>query len=77
MRAAVQALRKRNSRRIIVAVPVGAAETCEQFESEVDEVVCGKRPENLGAVGEWYKDFTQTTDEEVCDLLDRTALAHH
>src|SRR5687768_17447342 len=77
MRAAVQALRKRNPRRIIVAVPVGAAETCEQFESEVDEVVCGKRPENFGGVGAWYEDFTQTTDEEVCELLDQTALVHH
>jgi putative phosphoribosyl transferase len=77
MRAVVQALRKRNPKRIIVAVPVGAAETCEQFESEVDEVVCGKRPENLGGVGAWYEDFTQTTDEEVCELLDKTALVHH
>lgn len=76
MRAAVQALRKRNPKRIIVAVPVGAAETCEKFENEVDEVVCGKRPEELGAVGAWYEDFTQTTDEEVCELLDQTALAH-
>ena len=63
--------------RIIVAVPVGAPETCEQFENEVDEVVCGKRPEDLGAVGAWYEDFTQTTDEEVCELLDRIALAYH
>ena len=76
MRAAVQALRKRNPKRIIVAVPVGAAETCEKFENEVDEVVCGKRPTDLGAVGAWYEDFTQTTDEEVCELLDQTALAH-
>jgi putative phosphoribosyl transferase len=72
MRAAVQALRKRNPKRIIVAVPVGAAETCEQFESEVDEVVCGRRPEHFGAVGQWYQDFTQTTDEEVSELLDQT-----
>jgi predicted phosphoribosyltransferase len=77
MRAAVQALRKRNPKRIIVAVPVGAAETCEKFESEVDEVVCGKRLENFGGVGAWYEDFEQTTDEEVCELLDQTALAHH
>jgi putative phosphoribosyl transferase len=77
MKAAVQALRKRGPKRIIVAVPVGAAETCEQFESEVDEIVCGKRPVDLGAVGMWYEDFTQTTDEEVCELLDRTAFVHH
>jgi predicted phosphoribosyltransferase len=76
MRAGVRALRRRNPKRIIVAVPVGAAETCEQFESEVDEVICGKRPENFSAVGAWYQDFTQTTDEEVCELLDRSTLAH-
>ena len=75
-RAAVQALRKRSPTRIVVAVPVGAPETCEQFENEVDEVVCGHRPEYFGAVGEWYQDFTQTTDEEVSELLDRTLPAH-
>jgi predicted phosphoribosyltransferase len=74
MRAAVQALRKRNPKRIIVAVPVGAAETCDKFENEVDEVVCGKRPQNLNAVGAWYEDFTQTTDEEVRELLDQADL---
>jgi predicted phosphoribosyltransferase len=72
MRAAVQALRKQSPRRIIVAVPVGAAETCEKFENEVDEVICGRRPDNLGAVGAWYEDFSQTTDDEVCELLDRS-----
>lgn len=72
MRAAVQALRKQSPRRIIVAVPVGAAETCEKFENEVDEFICGRRPDNLGAVGAWYEDFSQTTDDEVCELLDRS-----
>jgi putative phosphoribosyl transferase len=76
MRAAVQALQRRNPARIVVAVPVGAAETCQEFEEEVDEVVCGKRPQNFGAVGAWYETFTQTTDEEVCELLDRTILEH-
>ena len=56
-----------------VAVPVGAAQTCEKFEREVDEVVCGKKPENFGGVGAWYEDFTQTTDEEVRALLEHGA----
>lgn len=73
MRAGVRALKQRNPARIIVAVPVGAPETCRQFEAEVDEVLCGKTPSDFGAVGAWYLDFRQTTDEEVCELLDRTA----
>lgn len=72
MKAAVQALRRRNPRRLVVAVPVGAADACEQFEREVDEIICGKRPGNIGAVGNWYEEFKQTTDEEVCDLLERS-----
>jgi putative phosphoribosyl transferase len=75
MRAAVRALRQMKPHRIIVAVPVGARQTCEQFEAEADEVVCGKSPENLGSVGMWYHDFTQTTDEEVRDLLEDASLA--
>jgi putative phosphoribosyl transferase len=65
MRAAAQALRKQNPKRLIVAVPVGAPDTCEEFRSEVDETVCGVEPEPLYAVGMWYEDFSQTTDEEV------------
>ncbi len=76
MRAAVQALRKTNPKRIVVAVPVGAAETCEDFRDEVDEVVCGRSPTDLGGVGAWYQDFTQTTDEEVCELLDQMTPAY-
>jgi putative phosphoribosyl transferase len=73
MRAGVRALQQRHPAKIIVAVPVGAAETCRQFEKEVDEVVCGKMPPRFGAVGAWYLDFRQTTDDEVCTLLDSTA----
>ena len=69
MRAAAQALRKQNPKRLIVAVPVGAPETCDEFRSEVDEVICGAEPEPLYAVGMWYEDFSQTTDEEVHALL--------
>jgi putative phosphoribosyl transferase len=73
MRAAVGALKQYHPARIIVAVPVGAPEICGQFEDEVDEVICGKTPADFGAVGAWYEDFRQTTDEEVCELLDSTA----
>jgi putative phosphoribosyl transferase len=73
MRAGVRALRQRNPAKIVVAVPVGAPETCQQFEEEVDEVICAKTPSDFGAVGAWYLDFRQTTDEEVCELLDNTA----
>ena len=75
MRAAVQALKLHSPAKTIVAVPVGAEETCRQFEGEVDEVICGKMPEDFRAVGAWYENFTQTTDEEVCHLIDE--LAHH
>ena len=75
MRAGVQALKQQNPRRIVVAVPVGAPETCAQFEEEVDEVICGIEPEDFRAVGAWYGDFTQTTDEEVRSLLGSTAHA--
>jgi predicted phosphoribosyltransferase len=73
MRAAVQALRRRQPRRIVVAVPVGAAETCRQFEGEVDEIICAKRPAAFGAVGMWYADFTPTSDREVCGLIEQSA----
>jgi predicted phosphoribosyltransferase len=69
MRAAVAALRKQGPARIVVAVPVGAIETCEDLRMFADEVVCARTPEPFYAVGIWYEDFTQTTDEEVHDLL--------
>jgi len=73
MRAAVQALRLSNAQKIVVAVPVSAADTCENLRSEADQVVCAEAPEDFTAVGRWYVDFTQTTDEEVCELLNRAA----
>jgi putative phosphoribosyl transferase len=76
MRAAVQALKLHSPAKIVVAVPVGAEETCRLFEQEVDDVVCGKTPEDFRAVGAWYDDFTQTTDEEVCRLIDEIAHQH-
>lgn len=73
MRAAIAALRLQRPARIIVAVPVGAADTCAEFQDEADEVICGAMPEPFYAVGAYYRDFSQTTDEEVHDLLRRAA----
>ena len=70
MRAAVKALRQQQPKKIVVAVPVGARETCDSFKNEVDTVaVCAITPEPFNAVGLWYQDFSQTTDQEVRDLL--------
>ena len=73
MRAAVAALRQQQPARIVVAVPVGAADTCADLQREADEVVCVRTPEPFYAVGLWYQDFGQTTDEEVRALLKRAA----
>ena len=70
MRAAVQAVRRQGASRVVVAVPVAAASTCDEFRAEVDDVVCAVTPEPFYAVGLWYEDFSQTTDEEVRRLLD-------
>ena len=69
MRAAVKALRQRGAAKIVVAVPVGPPETCREFENEADEVVCASAPEFFQAVGQYYEDFSQTSDEEVRQLL--------
>ena len=73
MRAAVRALRQRHPAAITVAVPIGSLDTCDQFRPEVEEIVCARTPEPFHAVGAWYQDFTQTTDDEVRELLDRAA----
>jgi putative phosphoribosyl transferase len=72
-RAAVEALRMRQPAWLVVAVPVAAAETCAAFEALVDEVVCATTPQPFLAVGLWFEDFDQTTDDEVRLLLDRAA----
>jgi predicted phosphoribosyltransferase len=69
MRAAIAALRLQQPARIVVAVPVSAPSTCEELGREVDEIVCAETPEPFYGVGLWYEDFSQTTDEEVHDLL--------
>ena len=70
IRAAAQALRRREPARIIVAVPVSAPQTCDEYRIGVDEIVCAVTPEPFFGVGKWYLDFSQTTDEEVRDLLE-------
>jgi putative phosphoribosyl transferase len=74
MRVAVAALRKRHPARLVVAVPIAAPSTCEEFRDKVDEVICARTPEPFYAVGIWYDDFSQTTDDEVRDLLRRAGL---
>jgi predicted phosphoribosyltransferase len=69
MHAAIAALRQQEPARIVVAVPTAAPETCNALRAEVDDVVCAITPEPFHAVGLWYEDFSQTTDEEVRELL--------
>ncbi|HEY0323121.1 MAG TPA: phosphoribosyltransferase [Pyrinomonadaceae bacterium] len=72
MRAAAAALRKQGPAKIVVAVPVSAVQTCDEYRMGVDEIVCAATPEPFHGVGLWYEDFSQTTDEEVRDLLARS-----
>ena len=73
MHAAVKAIRAHDPARVVVAVPVGAPDTCARFADIADETVCARTPQRFSAVGLWYIDFSQTTDEEVRDLLQRHA----
>jgi putative phosphoribosyl transferase len=70
MRAAVTAIRQQHPAHLVVAVPVGAQETCRQLRSEADEVVCAATPSPFRAVGLWYENFPQAGDDEVHELLD-------
>lgn len=72
MRAAVHALRNMHPARIVVAVPTGAASTCRDLQREADEVICLATPEPFYAVGLWYENFDQTSDQDVRDLLERS-----
>jgi putative phosphoribosyl transferase len=69
MRAAVKALRQQDPARIVVAVPVSASQTCDEYRMGADEIICAKTPEPFMGVGMWYRDFSQTTDEEVREIL--------
>jgi len=71
MQAAIKALRQHKPTRIVVAVPTASPDACEQLRAQADEVVCATTPEPFHAVGLCYEDFSQTTDEEVRDLLAR------
>ena len=76
MRAAIMALRQHQPGRIVVAVPVSSPETRQEFEGEVDEIICVVTPSPFYGVGLWYDNFPQTTDEEVRDLLKRSENTH-
>lgn len=73
MRAAAAALRQQQPARLIIAVPIAAAELCEALRAEVDEIICAVTPRPFYAVGQGYEDFSQTTDEEVRDLLQKAS----
>jgi predicted phosphoribosyltransferase len=73
MLAAVKALRQHQAGRIVVAVPIAAPETCDQMRAYVDDIVCAVTPEPFYAVGLWYENFSQTSDEEVRELLKQTS----
>ena len=73
MHAAVQALREQQPARIVVAVPTASPEACDELRQKVDDVICAVTPEPFYAVGLWYENFSQTTDEEVRELLARSA----
>jgi predicted phosphoribosyltransferase len=75
MRAAVVAVRQAGPAEVVVAVPTAAASSCDDLRDVADRVVCARTPEPFHAVGLWYEDFTQTTDDEVRDLLARAAEA--
>ncbi len=71
MRAAVAAVRRQRTARLVVAVPVGASDTCQMLEQQVDQVVCALLPHPFQAVHQGYRDFRQTSDEQVLVLLGR------
>src|SRR5438876_5967528 len=73
MRAAVKALRQRGAAKIVVAVPVGPPDTCEELAQETDEAICLTTPPFFQAVGQYYEDFSQTSDEDVRELLSQAA----
>jgi putative phosphoribosyl transferase len=80
MRAGAQAVRAHRPARVVSAVPVGAPQTCAELAAVADEVVCARMPEAFSAVGQWYLNFDQTSDDEVRELLQKSAAkpqAHH
>jgi putative phosphoribosyl transferase len=76
MAAAAQAVHAKQPRRVVVAVPVASREACDEFRRQVDDVICAATPEPFYSVGAWYEDFPQTSDAEVCELLERASHRH-
>lgn len=76
MRAAARALKRKKAAKLILAAPVGAAETCAELRREADAVVCLWTPARLDAVGLWYEDFEQVSDQEVLKALERAERGH-
>jgi len=74
MRAALRATRMRHPKKLVLAVPVGAYDSIEELRGEVDEVVCLSAPEDFGALGHYYEDFCQLSDQDVIDILDRSSV---
>jgi putative phosphoribosyl transferase len=73
MRAAIDAIKQQEPARLVVAVPVAPPETCREIEGSVDEIVCLLQPEPFLSVGTWYADFSETTDEDVRELLAKSS----
>jgi len=72
MRAAARAVRARHPSRVVIAVPVGARQTCSEVAAVADELICARMPEPFSAVGQWYLNFDQTDDDEVRELLQKS-----
>lgn len=77
MKAAIMAIRKRSCARLVVAVPVAPPDTLTEIQPMVDDLICLQAPEMFFAIGNWYQDFSQTSDDEVCDLLIQAARFNH
>jgi len=77
MRAAIKALRMQQPKRLVVAVPVGAADTCAELSAEADDVICATAPDRFSSVGAWFQDFSPTPDEMVESLLDEAETWQH
>ncbi len=76
MKAAVRALKRKEPSKLVIAVPLGAASTCSELKEEADELICLMTPEPFSAVGSYFENFEQTTDQQVCELLQKAFDLH-
>jgi predicted phosphoribosyltransferase len=76
MKVAVRALKRKEPSKLVIAVPLGAASTCSELKNEADELICLMTPEPFFAVGSWYENFEQTTDQQVRELLQKAHDLH-